>query len=97
MTWDTDIDLEEVRNKLEDTRIIRLALDSLEENLSPAMWSDGLIQGLITLRKNLEEAERNELRKIGHREYMILAPRDHLEAAGGNIAAAVRTLGACIL
>jgi hypothetical protein len=36
MTWDTDIDLEEIRIKLEDTRIIRLALDSLEENLPPA-------------------------------------------------------------
>jgi hypothetical protein len=92
MTWDLDIDLEEVRIKLEDTRIIRLALDSLEENLPPVLSSDGLVQGLVMLRENLAETERNELRKIGHREYMILAPMDHLQACGGNVAAAVRTL-----
>src|ERR1700730_4432778 len=92
MTWDLDIDLEELRIKLEDTRIIRLALDSLEENLPPALSSDGLVQGLVMLRENLAETERNELRKIGRREYMILAPMDHLQAFGGNVAAAVRTL-----
>jgi hypothetical protein len=54
--------------------------------------SDNLVKGLITLRENLAEMERNELWKIGHREYMILAPMDHFKAAGGKVAVAIRTL-----
>ena len=90
--WGADIDLEEVRSKLKDTRVIRLALDSLEEHLPPELDSDGLTLEFVTLREKLAEAERRELRKIGHREYMILAPIYTFESLGGKAAAAIRTL-----
>ena len=90
--WSADIDIAEVRSKLEDTSVIRLALDSLEEHLPPELDSDGLTLEFVTLREKLAEAERRELRKIGHREYMILAPIDTFESFGGKAAAAIRTL-----
>jgi hypothetical protein len=90
--WGADIDIEEVRSKLTDTRVIRLALDSLEENLPPELESDDLTLEFLTLREKLAEAERRELRKIGHREYMILAPIDIFESFGGKAAAAIRAL-----
>jgi hypothetical protein len=40
--WGADIDIEEVRSKLKDTRVIRLALDSLEEHLPSELDSDDL-------------------------------------------------------
>ena len=90
--WSADIDIAEVRSKLEDTRVIRLALDSLEEHLPAELESDDLTLEFVTLREKLAEAERRELRKIGHREYMILAPIDTFESLGGKAAAAIRTL-----
>jgi hypothetical protein len=90
--WGADIDIEEVRSKLNDTRVIRLALDSLEEHLPTELESDDLTLEFLTLREKLAEAERRELRKIGHREYMILAPIDTFESFGGKAAAAIRVL-----
>jgi hypothetical protein len=90
--WGADIGIEEVRSKLEDTRVIRLALDSLEEHLPAELNSDDLTLEFVTLREKLAEAERRELRKIGHREYMILAPIDTFESFGGKAAAAIRVL-----
>ena len=90
--WGVEIDLEEVRSKLRDTRVIRLALDSLEEHLPPELESDDLTLDFLTLREKLAEAERNQLRKIGHREYMILAPIDTFESFGGRAAAAIQAL-----
>ena len=90
--WGVGIGIEEVRSKLKDTRVIRLALDSLEEHLPAELNSDDLTLEFVTLREKLAEAERRELRKIGHREYMILAPIDTFESFGGKAAAAIRTL-----
>jgi hypothetical protein len=93
MTWAAEIDMEEVRGKLEGTRVIRLALDSLEEGLPPGLMSGHLALELIVLRKKLAEMEREELRKIGHRDYMILAPVSCLDSSGDRAAAAaIRTL-----
>lgn len=83
---------QKVRSKLKDTRVIRLALDALEENLPAELESDDLTLEFLTLREKLAEAERRELRKIGHRDYMILAPIDIFESLGGKAAAAIRTL-----
>jgi hypothetical protein len=90
--WSAGIDTEEVRSKLTDTRIIRLALDALEEHLPAELESDDLTLEFLTLREKLAEAERRELRKIGHRDYMVLAPIDVFESLGGKAAAAIRTL-----
>jgi hypothetical protein len=92
MTWNAEIDMEEVRSKLEGSRTIRLALDSLEENLPPELTSDGLTLEFIALRKKIAEMERRELRRIGHRQYMILAPIDYPEHFGDKATAAIRTL-----
>jgi hypothetical protein len=91
-TWGAGIDIEEVRSKLKDTRLIRLALDALEEHLPPELESDNLTLEFLTLREKLAKAERRELRKIGHREYMVLAPIDTFESFGGKAAAAIRAL-----
>jgi len=50
---------------LKDTRVIRLALDSLEEHLPSELESDDLTLEFVTLREKLAEAERRELRKSG--------------------------------
>ena len=92
MTWGTDIDMEELLIQLEDTRIVRLALDSLEEHLPTELASDGLTAEFVSLRDRLAEMERKALRRIGHREYMILAPIDEFERFGGKAAEALRTL-----
>ena len=92
MTWNAGIDLEEVRGKLEGSRTIRFALDSLEGNLPAHLISGHLESEFIALREKLAEMDRKELRKIGHRDYMILAPRSHVRHLGGEAAAAVRTL-----
>jgi hypothetical protein len=90
--WSAGTGTQEVRSKLTDTRVIRLALDALEENLPAELESDDLTFGFLTLREKLAEAERRELRKLGHRDYMILAPIDTFESLGGKAAAAIRTL-----
>jgi hypothetical protein len=92
MTWDTGIGTDEVLNALERTRTIRFALDSLEENLPYNLMSDGLKSEFKRLRKELAEMERKELRTIGHRNYMILAPKSHIERFGSEAVAAMRTL-----
>jgi hypothetical protein len=92
MTWDTGIDMEELRVQLKDTRIIRLALDSLEEHLPTELESDDLTAEFVSLRQRLAEMERNAIRKIGNREYMILAPVDEFECFGGKAAEALRVL-----
>ena len=66
--------------------------DSLEENLPAHLISGHLKSEFIALREKLAEMDRKELRKIGHRDYMILAPRSHVRHLGGEAAAAVRTL-----
>jgi hypothetical protein len=92
MTWSAGIDMEELRIELEDTRIIRLALDSLEEHLPAELASDGLTAEFVGLRERLAKMERKALRKIGSREYMILAPVDEFECFGGKAAEAFRAL-----
>jgi len=46
MTWGTGADMEELRIQLKDTRIIRLALDSLEEHLPTQGWGQSKDHGL---------------------------------------------------
>jgi hypothetical protein len=92
MTWSAGIDMEELRIELEDTRIIRLALDSLEEHLPAELASDGLTAEFVGLRERLAKMEQKALRKIGSREYMILAPVDEFECFGGKAAEAFRAL-----
>jgi hypothetical protein len=92
MAWDAEIDMEEVRSKLEGSRTIRFALDSLEEHLPPELASETLTSEFTALRKKIAEMERRELRKVGHREYMILAPARYSEHFGDKAATAVRTL-----
>jgi hypothetical protein len=69
-----ELDIEEVRAGLEETRQVRLALDLLEENLPPAYGSDGLSQELWALREKLAAMELTRLRRIGQREYLIIQP-----------------------
>jgi hypothetical protein len=92
MTWNASIDMEELHTELKDTRIIRLALDSLEEHLPAGLASDSLTAEFVGLRERLAEMEQKALRKIGNREYMILAPVDEFECFGGKAAEALRAL-----
>ena len=69
-----ELDIEEVRDSLEETRVVRLALDTLEDNLPPAYGCDGLTQELLALREKLAAAELAQLRQIGQREYLIIQP-----------------------
>ncbi len=59
----TEIDLEEVRGPLEDTRHLRMALDLLEERLPPAYTCDGLESELWALR---EKNRRCRVRPAPH-------------------------------
>lgn len=53
---------------------MRLALDTLEETLPSCYFSDGLIAELWALREKFALAELAQLRKLGHREYLIVQP-----------------------
>jgi hypothetical protein len=86
-------DIDEVRADLEQTRELRLALDVLEGNLPPAYWSDGLMAELWALREKFAVAELRQLRKIGHREYLIIQPLGP-EAAEPLISKAAQALKA---
>ena len=93
MTWvRNDIDLEVVRGKLEGTRVIRLALDALEEKLPADLVSGHLVLELVVLRKLLAALDRERIGTIEHRDYMILAPVSDLERFGDKAAEAVKTL-----
>jgi hypothetical protein len=92
MTWTTGMETDDVLEVLERTRTIRLALDSLEENLTPDLMSGGLESELTMLRQKLSELERKRLRMIGHKEYMILAPKSYAERYGDEAIAAMKTL-----
>src|SRR6266700_7137646 len=51
MTWNAEIDLEEVRSKVGGSRAIRFALDALEGNLPVHLISGHLESEFITLRE----------------------------------------------
>jgi hypothetical protein len=70
----TGPDIEEVRGLLEGTRYLRMALDLLQERLPPAYACDGLESELWALREKIDAAEFNQLRILGHREYLIIQP-----------------------
>jgi hypothetical protein len=65
---------DEVRNGLEQTRHLRLALDLLEETLPGSYCSDGLMAELWALREKVAAAELTQLRKHGQREYLVVQP-----------------------
>ena len=67
-------DTDEVRDGLERTRHLRLALDLLEEALPGSYCSDGLMAELWALREKVAAAELTQLRKVGQREYLIIQP-----------------------
>ncbi len=70
----TGLDIEEVRGPLEHTRHLRMALDLLQERLSPAYTCDALESELWALREKIDAAELTQLRALGHREYLIIRP-----------------------
>jgi hypothetical protein len=67
-------DIDEIRNRLEQTRHLRLALDVLEETLPGSFASDGLLAELWALREKFAAAELTQLRGIGQREYLVIQP-----------------------
>ena len=66
--------IDEVRDGLEYTKGLRLALDLLEETLPASYSSDGLMAELWALREKLAAAELTQLRKLGQREYLVIQP-----------------------
>ncbi len=87
-------DIDEVRDRLEQTRHLRLMLDLLEESLPGPYASDGLLAELWALREKFAAAELTQLRRIGQREHLVIQPL--APAAPGPLAAraaeAVRVL-----
>jgi hypothetical protein len=87
-------DIDEIRDRLEQTRHLRLALDVLEETLPGSYASDGLLAELWALREKFAATELTALRGIGQREYLVIQPL--APAAPGPLAAraaeAVRVL-----
>ena len=67
-------DIDEIRDGLEYTRRLRLALDLLEETLPASYSSDGLMAELWALREKLAAAELTQLHKLGQREYLVIQP-----------------------
>jgi hypothetical protein len=92
MTWKAGMELDAVTEALDRTQTIRFALDTLEGNLAGDLMSDNLGSELNALRKRLTEMERRALGMVGHRNYMILAPKSCVEEFGDEAIAAVRTL-----
>ena len=78
-------DIDEIRDRLEQTRHLRLALDLLEETLPGSYASDGLLAELWALGEKFAAAELTELRGIGQRDYLVVQPL--APAAPGSVAA----------
>jgi hypothetical protein len=78
-------DVDEVRDGLERTRHLRMALDLLEETLPGSFASDGLLSELWALREKFAVAELAQFRRIGQREYLVIRPLG--PAAPGPLAA----------
>jgi hypothetical protein len=70
----TELDVGEVRDGLKSIRHIRMTLDMLEETLPLSYASDGLLSELWALREKIAAAELIQLRRIGHREYLVIRP-----------------------
>jgi hypothetical protein len=70
----TGPDIDEVRDGLESTRHIRMALDMLEETFPMRYASDGLMSELWALREKIAAAELIQLRSFGQREYLVIQP-----------------------
>ena len=67
-------DINEVRDGLERTRHLRMALDLLEETLPACYSCDGLMAELWALREKVAAAELAQLRTLGQREYLVILP-----------------------
>jgi hypothetical protein len=80
-----ELDIDEVRDSLKQTRHLRLMLDVLEETLPGQYASDGLLAELWALREKFAAAELIQLRGIGQREYLVIQPL--APAAPGPLAA----------
>jgi hypothetical protein len=71
-----------VRGKLEGSRAIRYALDSLEGNLPAHLISSHLASEFIALREKLAEMDREELRMVGYRDSSQLTRPQSTTAVG---------------
>jgi hypothetical protein len=89
-----ELDIDEVRDSLKQTRHLRLMLDVLEETLPGQYASDGLLAELWALREKFAAAELIQLRGIGQREYLVIQPLAPAapEALAARAAEAVKVL-----
>lgn len=66
--------LDETWNALGDTMSMRLALNTLRNQLPPHWNSHDVSHALNALRDRLEEEELTQIRRWGPREYLLIKP-----------------------
>jgi hypothetical protein len=66
--------LDDIQNALGDLSKLRLALNTLQNEM-PGNWhTDSARAALCGMRKQLEEMELREIRRLGHHEYLLIKP-----------------------
>jgi hypothetical protein len=66
--------LDDTWNALGDTMSMRLALDTLQNQLPPRWTSNDVRHVLNALRDSLEDEELSQIRRWGPREYLLIKP-----------------------
>lgn len=66
--------LDDIQGALQVPATLRLALNTLQEQMPPDLESGGIHEMLNTLRSKLEEMELQEIRRFGPQEYLLIKP-----------------------
>src|SRR5437868_6620310 len=66
--------LDDIQNALGDLSKLRLALNTLQNEMPMNLQTDSVREALSRLRKKLEETELEEIRRLGHWEYLLIKP-----------------------
>ena len=76
--------LDDIQAALQVPATLRLALNTLQDQITPELESGGIGEMLNALRDKLEEMELREIRRVGPQEYLLIKPL--APDAGGEFA-----------
>jgi len=66
--------LDDIQYAFDDTWPVRLALNTLEAELPMNLQTTSLREVFTSLRDKLEEKELEQIRSLGHQEYLLIKP-----------------------
>jgi hypothetical protein len=66
--------LDDIQGALGEPSKLRLALNTLQNEMPPNWETDSVREVLYGLREKLDELELREIRRLGHYEYLLIKP-----------------------